>query len=108
MIVPTLSDGTPYYSQRTNLDGVDYQLDFQWSTRESRWYLSLRDTSGDLLAGPAKINTNWLIFHRRYRRPGMPTGEIWCLSLGSSTDPPGLDELGAGRRCELTYYPEGT
>jgi hypothetical protein len=52
MIIPTLSDGTAFYSQRTNLDGVDFQLDFRWATREGRWYLRLLDTLGNVLVGP--------------------------------------------------------
>jgi len=108
MIIPTISDGTPYYTQRTNLDGVDYQLDFQWSTREERWYLSIRDTLGSLLAGPSKLVVNWPVFHRRTQREGMPAGEIWCMTLGSDLTPPGLTDLGAGLRCELTYFPAGT
>lgn len=108
MLIPTIYDGTPYYNQRTNLDGVDFQLDFQWSVREARWYLSIRDTLGELLAGPSKLFVNWPVFYRRGQRSGMPAGEIWCMSLGPSDDPPGLNELGQGRRCDLNYFSAGT
>lgn len=108
MIVPTKSDGTPYYTQRVNLDGQDYQFQFQWSTRQSRWYLSLLDANGDLLVGSMKLVVNWPLLRYYHGRAGVPTGELWVVTLGTSDAPPGIDELGEGLRCELSYYPAGS
>jgi len=107
VIIPTLSDGTAFYSQRTNLDGVDYQLDFHWATREARWYVRLLDTLGTVLVGPMKLVVNWPLLHYYHGRAGVPSGEIWCMTMGASNDSPGLTELGEGRRCVLEYIPEG-
>ena len=68
MIIPTLSDGTAFYTQRTNLDGTDFQLDFRWATREARWYVRLLDTLGNVLVGPMKLVVNWPLM-RYYARP---------------------------------------
>jgi hypothetical protein len=108
MIIPTLSDGSALYTQRVNLDGQDYQLDFRWNTRLARWYLNLRDSDGALLAASLKVLTNWPLLAYYHGREGMPPGELWCVSLGVSSDPPGLDEMGEGRRCTMVYYPAGT
>jgi hypothetical protein len=105
MIIPTNSDGTAFWTQRTNLDGSDYQLEFQWSTRQARWYLNLYDSDGNLLIGSVKLILNWPLFRHYHGRAGVPAGELWVISLGSSVEPPGFDELGAGLRCELTYFP---
>ena len=108
MIIPTLADGTAFYTQRTNLDGSDYSLVFQWSTRSQRWYLSLYDADGSLLIGSMKLVINWPLLRYYHGRAGVPAGELWVVSLGSSVEPPGFDELGEGLRCELTYYPAGS
>jgi hypothetical protein len=105
MIIPTLSDGTAFYTQRVNLDGSDYTFDFRWNTRLQRWYLNLYDSAGTLLAASLKIVLNWPLLHYLHARDGMPAGELWCISLGSSVEPPGLDDMGEGLRCELTYFP---
>lgn len=108
IIVPTRNDGTAYWTQRTNLDGTDYDLSFEWSTREQRWFLTLFDTSGNLLAGPGKLLANWPLFRYVATRAGMPAGRLWCLTFGASTDPPGFDELAPDARCMLWYFPEGS
>ena len=108
MIIPTLSDGTAFYTQRTNLDGTDFQLDFRWATREARWYVRLLDTLGNVLVGPMKLVVNWPLMHYAHGRPGVPAGELWCMTLGASNDPPGISELGEGLRCTLEYVPFGT
>jgi hypothetical protein len=108
MIIPTLSDGSALYTQRVNLDGSDYQLGFRWNTRQARWYMSVSDVDGTLLASSLKVVPNWPLLAYYHGRAGMPPGELWCVTLGVSTDPPGLDEMGEGRRCTLLYYPAGS
>ena len=108
MIIPTLFDGTAFYSQRVNLDGVDFTLDFRWGTRENRWYMRLLDTLGNTLIGPMKLVVNWPLMHYYHGRAGVPSGEFWCMTSGASNAPPGLTEMGEGLRCTLEYIPEGT
>jgi hypothetical protein len=103
--IPTLYDETPYYTQRTTLDGVDYQLQFQWSARESRWYVSLLTTAGALICGPLKVLTNWPLLRWYKQREGCPAGELLAMSLSQDSSPPGLTDFGIGRRCSLVYVP---
>lgn len=101
--LPTLYDGTAFYRQKTTLDGVDYNLEFQWSTREERWYLTVYDSSFVLLAGPIKVLTNWPMFQYYHDRAGFPPGELIATSVSPDDSPPGFYDLGIGRRVTLTY-----
>ncbi len=104
--IPTKFDGeTPYYTQRVTLDGIDYQFRFDWSVRESRWYLALLDTDGSLICGPLKILTNWPMLHFYKTRTNCPQGELIAVTLSADDSPPGLTDLGIGRRVELIYVP---
>jgi hypothetical protein len=106
--IPTLADGSAFYTQRTALDGVDYELEFDWSTLESRWYLTIYTVEHVLLAGPAKVICNRPLCAYWHGRAGMFQGEIWAVCSAPDKSPPGLDELGIGRRVELTYVPRST
>lgn len=37
------------------LEGTEYLFEFYWSSRESRWYLNIKNQSEDLLAGAIAI-----------------------------------------------------
>jgi hypothetical protein len=104
----TETNGTAHYSFRTTLDGVDYQLELDWSSREERWYLSVLSAEGQLLSGRTKVLSNWPMLRYYHHRVGVPAGELIAVNTGSNDAPPGLYELGIGARCELTYFPLGT
>lgn len=103
VLIPT-TPGAPYHTQKTRLDGRDYVLQFAWNEREARWYLSLFDEEEQPLALGIKLVANWPLL-RFYRfDPRVPPGELMVVDLTGDGSPPGLDELGAGKRCELTYF----
>lgn len=102
LLIPT-SPGTPYFTQKTRLDGRDFILKFSYNQREERYYLSIYDEQEEPLLMGLKLVANWPLL-RRYRwNPALPPGEIWVMDLTGEGTPPTLDELGEGRRCELTY-----
>ena len=105
LVLPTLNDGTSFYTFRTTLDGADYNFEMQWSTRESRWYVSIFDSQGLLLLGSKKLLSNWPLL-RFYHYRALPKGELLVVS-SQSNDPPGFDELAFGARCQLCYFPDG-
>jgi len=106
VLIPTLSDGSTYYATRVNLDGTDYDFSFSWSTREQRWYLDLYDAAlGVLLVAHMKLVTSWPIWRYYHHVEDMPTGELYVLTRTADDSAPGLNDLGDGLRCELTYYP---
>lgn len=96
-----LSPGTPNYRQRTMLDGVEYMLDLRWSQLEEKWYLDLRDASGELLIGCIKLVVNFpLLRGRRRHVDGIPAGELFVADNRPFPADPGLDELGDSHRLE--------
>jgi len=106
--IPTRTDGlTPYYTQRVNLDGQDFNLNFRWSTRAERWYLDLYDSAGEPLVLGMKLVCGWPVTRYYHGRAGMPAGDFWVLALAVDQTPPGLLDFGIGLRCELVYFSAG-
>ncbi len=90
------------WTQRTTLDGVDYQLDFAWNGRVGAWYLSISDTSGNALALGLKLVSNRPLLSRFRHISGLPAGEIFAANLAADTPYAGYTDL--GQTVELTYY----
>src|SRR6267378_2252895 len=73
-ILPTLTDGTQFYTQRVVLDGVAFVLQFSWNARDSSWYLLIRDSSANpLLSRRLAVGSTLL---GRFKIQGLPAGEI--------------------------------
>ena len=104
----TLNDGTAHYSFRTNLDGIDYQFNFDWFEREDRWYMAISTTEGQVLCSNVKVLANWPMLRYYHGRENMPAGELMAITHTNDRTPPGLYDLGVGRRCVLTYFPKGS
>lgn len=99
--IPTSSD--PYSVQRTDLEGREYILQFDWSTRESVWYMTIYDSSGSPLASGIKLVCNWPLTYR-LPNPALPPGDLMVSTKTAADDsPPGLLDMAEGGRCELTY-----
>jgi hypothetical protein len=105
--IATRTDGTAFYTLRTTLDGLDYQLEFSWSTREERWYLTIKDSQGDLLMGATKLVCNVPLLRYRRHIEGTPAGELAVTTTSTDYTPPGFYELGAEGRCQLVYFEGG-
>lgn len=100
ILIDTLTDGTLAYEQRTELDGTDYVLAFQWDSRRERWLMSIRsiDTE-DLLTG--QVVSPYIPLNRR--AVGGPPGEFRAIPTDGTYEPVGLTDLGA--RVQLWYVP---
>lgn len=99
--IPTLPD-EPYYRIRVRLDDADFILSFWYGTRAARWYLTLLGAEETRLCSVKLLPGVQLLRPYRYRA-GVPRGELLVIAGGDGT-PPVLGELGAGLRCELTYF----
>lgn len=89
-------------SQRTTLDGRDYLFEIDWNQRESRWYLSMFDQTGDPILQGKKVVAGWdllrlVIDERR------PPGRLYALDYSGTGTDPALDDVGLGKRVELVY-----
>lgn len=95
--IPDTTDGLTVEAQ-INLGEADYQLRLEWAENIGRWLLSLADQGGaPIFAGRPVVG------YRLYEsRP--VTGQTWTLAVvpnGPDQSPPGLGELGPGKRCSL-------
>lgn len=93
---------SPFYVQRTDLDGVEYVLSFEYSGREDAWYLSVSDQEEVLLA-TVKIVCGASLLGRLVS-DNRPAGRLFCLPLTADNNSPGLDDLAPDTgRCVLVY-----
>ncbi len=103
LLIPT-SPGVPYYTQKTRLDGRDFILKFAYNERAASYSLSIYDEEETPLLLGLRLVANWpLLRHYRYD-VRLPPGELLVIDLTGDLSPPALDELGEGKRCELTYF----
>lgn len=102
--VPCTAAGVAAWSQRTALDGVEFELTFRWSQRAGHWTLDVADAEGvpirhglALLVGVPLLRG--VIDSRR------PAGELIVVdTTGASDADPGFSDLGApGARFVLAY-----
>jgi hypothetical protein len=97
--------GVPFQSRKVRLEGRDFILQLAWNQREAGWYLSILDEEATPLVMGLKVLANWRMLRQYYNwDPRVPPGEFVATDLTGGTEPPGLNELGVGLRCELTYF----
>lgn len=100
VLVPTFSDA--FYTQATSLDGRVYVLEFRYNQREKTWYLTVSLTDGARLVSGVKVVCSRPLL-RRFADHRLPEGDLMAVSNTEDTSPPGLEELGIGKRVTLTY-----
>lgn len=83
-------DGAFLFS--ATLDGVDYQLSFQFNTRSGFWYFDLLDIDGNPIRTGIKCVVNFPVV-RLCKELDRPAGEIILLNTTHDNDP-GLADLG--------------
>lgn len=101
--VPTLVD-EPFYTIRCRLDGQDYTLEFRYSDRQSRYYLTLYDANDAPLVCGLKLVSNIMLLRYYHYRDGMPPGELMVTCATTDASSPTFGELAEGGRCQLTYF----
>ncbi len=109
----TRTDGTPHYTMRTKLDGVDYELTFRFGERREAWVFDLRTLPGtngapgeDIITGQLVIVGQDLL--RRCTAVSRPPGRLFALLLqpdeaGRLRELPGLTDLGSDGRWRMYY-----
>jgi hypothetical protein len=95
-------EDTPHFDQVTNLDGVEYLLQFRYNQREERFSVSIGSPDGTIYHRSAVIICNWPLFQDN-PDPRLPPGMLMVIPSGNDDSPPTLGELGPGKRCELMY-----
>ncbi len=107
----TVNDGSPHYSMRTQLEGVDYEFFFRYGERRGGWVFDMFTLDGqEILKG--QLVTCMRDFLRRVTIAGRPPGQLWAQNVSEPTEGgvfalPGLFDLGPTGRCRM-YYTEST
>lgn len=100
-LLPTLTDGTPFYSFRAVLDDREYAFAFRWNNRTQTWVFDLATTDGvELLTGRRVLLGNDLL--RYCVAPQRPPGVLAAVARDDHLVAPGLTDLGA--RVQLLYF----
>lgn len=103
LTIPTFAE--PFYEQIVDLEGRDYRFEFRYMQRERMWYLTIETLTAETIVRSAGIVCNWPLLAKA-THPDRPPGELLAVSAAVGNDwPPKLDELGIGKRVELTYIP---
>lgn len=100
-VLNTFSD--PFYDCQVTLDGRNYIFDFQYSSREERWYFDLSLNDGTPIAKGIKVVCGVSFLAKKRWNPNVPAGLLVAFSNGRDASPPKLDELGIGKRVKLCY-----
>jgi len=93
LILPVRSDFSAYQFQ-IDLEGVIYTLDFGFNTRADRWYMSIFDSSGEiLLVGDIPILVN-IPLADQYIDKRLPLGRFIAIDETGNNGNPGIDNFG--------------
>lgn len=103
-VLPNLSNEY-YHSFKTTLDGQDYRIELLYSVRGDTYSMNLYDVEDALLIAGLKIFVAVPLLRHYRGTPGVPAGEIFCITFGGDASPPKIGELGENLRCELMYVP---
>ncbi len=100
--IPTLAE--PYYTIRVRLDDRDYTLEFIYSPRQERYYLSVSDSEDVPLVCGLKLVSNTRLLRYWHHKEGVPPGELMVTATGADQSSPRIGELLEDGRCQLTYF----
>jgi hypothetical protein len=99
--IPCTPNGSSCWTQRTALDGVDFNLRFDWYQRDGHWRLSIRDAADvPVRTGIVLIVDELLLVG--VVDPRRPHGELAVIdTTGANDADPGFADLGG--RFRLIY-----
>ena len=93
----------PYAEQTVNLSGRDYKLLLVFNTSNNSWYLTIKDTSDNILQSGIKILPNQNLTQLYQYKEIMTGGNLWCFRMKRSSNPIGRDNLGIDKVYELWW-----
>jgi hypothetical protein len=98
-ILPTETAETNY-SEIVEIEGREYVLRFDWSDRESIWYLSIYDQDENPLALSLRLVVGRSLLEGK-TDSRLPPGRMAAIDLSGTGAEAGVDELGT--RVVLAY-----
>ena len=97
--VPTFTDPSNY-RQQIELDGVVFELSFNFNSRDNRWYLDILDVAGVQLRSSMRLVTSMALM-LRWKELTRPAGELGMIDPSSQDLEATLDDIGVA--VFLTY-----
>jgi hypothetical protein len=76
-----------------DLDGVDFQVRFQFNSRESFWYFDLLDAERNVLRAGIKVVSNYPMLRLFRDLETRPAGELMSFDTRLEPGDPGLEDL---------------
>ncbi len=104
-----LEAGESAVSAIFTLEGVRFEMEFQWFERCCGWSLNIRepDTGTLLLAGRRLVLHSDILGPYRNTFPSLPQGALKVYSLDpDDVSDPRFEDLVPGGRCRLVYFSE--
>lgn len=98
--LPLRTDLT-HYDFGITLDGVAYNFELRWNTRDEAWFLDLRLESGEAVYTGIRVVINWPLA-LRCRHESHPPGQLLAVDTSGKDAEPGIDDFGS--RVLLLYY----
>jgi hypothetical protein len=98
LVLPTLTDGTEAYDQRTQLEGVEYLFSFRYNLRRELWTFSIAALDGTPILTGQTVHVGVALNRRAVRGP---PGVFLAISETDDLASPQLHEL--GERVKLCY-----
>jgi hypothetical protein len=92
-ILPTLTDGTPYYEFSVPLDGVTFLFEFIWNDRQACWFYNLKAADDTPLLMGRKVVLD-LPMITRFKSLSLPAGDLVARDTTGAQIPPSLTDLG--------------
>ena len=96
-----LPTNLPHFEFSVDLDDEVFVLEMRWNERDSSWYLTIKDSLDTILIAGRKVLVN-LPLTSRFRRLGMPKGELIAIDTTGEDLDPGESDLGS--RVQLVYF----
>lgn len=102
LLLPTPLD-TPLFSVRYPLEGKEYSFRFDYVERWSSFVFDVVDDAGEPIVAGIRLVSNRPLLEAFRHDPRLPPGRLIATAQGTDVSPAKLNELGIGRRVELTY-----
>lgn len=99
--LPLLKDATPFYEQRTQLDGIDYVFSFAYNERRALWTFNIVGPDDEAVISGQSIYIGVDLL-RRSVAISRPPGLLTALSENGDVSTADLEAL--GNRVNLYYF----
>lgn len=101
LLLPLRSD-SPHFDFQVELEGTTFGFELKWNSRDEAWYLTVRAADDTIVLAGLKLVVRHPLLSR-YRRLGLPKGELEAVDTTGKDAEAGLNDLGV--RVLLLYTP---